>query len=43
VAGEPVAVAGAVVSAASLLVKGALFLIAIPLPWSSLHFGNRLH
>jgi hypothetical protein len=28
---------GAVVSAAGLIVKGALFLIAIPLAWSSFH------
>jgi glycosyltransferase 2 family protein len=34
---------GAVVSAASLIVKGALLLIAIPLAWSSFHFGNSLH
>ena len=34
---------GAVVSAASLIVKGALFLIAIPLAWSSFHFGRSLH
>jgi glycosyltransferase 2 family protein len=34
---------GAVGSAASLIVKGALFLIAIPLAWSSFHFGNSLH
>jgi uncharacterized membrane protein YbhN (UPF0104 family) len=34
---------GAVISAASLAVKGALFLIAIPLAWSSFHFGNSLH
>ena len=34
---------GAVVSAASLIVKGALFLIAIPLAWSSFRFGNSLH
>jgi uncharacterized membrane protein YbhN (UPF0104 family) len=34
---------GAVVSAASFVVKGALFLIAIPLAWSSFHFGNSLH
>jgi hypothetical protein len=33
----------AVVSATSLIVKGALFLIAIPLAWSSFHFGNSLH
>jgi uncharacterized membrane protein YbhN (UPF0104 family) len=34
---------GAVVSAASFIVKGALFLIAIPVAWSSFHFGNSLH
>jgi uncharacterized membrane protein YbhN (UPF0104 family) len=34
---------GAVISAASLAVKGALFAIAIPLAWSSFHFGNSLH
>jgi uncharacterized membrane protein YbhN (UPF0104 family) len=34
---------GVVVSAASLIVKGALFLIAIPVAWSSFHFGNSLH
>jgi uncharacterized membrane protein YbhN (UPF0104 family) len=34
---------GAVISAASLIVKGALFLIAIPVAWSSFHFGNSLH
>jgi len=34
---------GVVVSAASLIVKGALFIIAIPLAWSSFHFGNSLH
>jgi uncharacterized membrane protein YbhN (UPF0104 family) len=40
----PVAVtSGAVISAASFLVKGGLFLIAIPLAWRSFHFGNSLH
>jgi uncharacterized membrane protein YbhN (UPF0104 family) len=34
---------GALISAASLAVKGALFLIAIPAAWSSFHFGNSLH
>ena len=34
---------GAVISLASLAVKGALFLIAIPLAWRSFHFGNSLH
>ena len=34
---------GVVVSAASLIVKGVLFLIAIPVAWSSFHFGNSLH
>ena len=34
---------GAVVGAASWIVKLALFLIAIPLAWSSFHFGNTLH
>jgi uncharacterized membrane protein YbhN (UPF0104 family) len=34
---------GAVVSAASLIVRGALFLIAIPVAWRSFHFGNSLH
>jgi glycosyltransferase 2 family protein len=34
---------GAVISTASFIVKGALFLIAIPLAWSSFHFGNSLH
>jgi uncharacterized membrane protein YbhN (UPF0104 family) len=34
---------GVVVSAASFIVKGALFVIAIPLAWSSFHFGNSLH
>jgi hypothetical protein len=34
---------GVVVSAASLTVKGALFVIAIPVAWSSFHFGNSLH
>jgi uncharacterized membrane protein YbhN (UPF0104 family) len=34
---------GAVISLASLAVKGALFLIAVPLAWSSFHFGNSLH
>jgi hypothetical protein len=34
---------GAVVSAASLIVKGTLFLIAIPVAWRSFHFGNSLH
>ena len=34
---------GAVLSAASLIVKGALFLIAIPVAWRSFHFGNSLH
>jgi hypothetical protein len=29
-----------VVSTASLLVKGALFLIAIPVAWHSFHFGK---
>jgi uncharacterized membrane protein YbhN (UPF0104 family) len=34
---------GAVISVASFVVKAALFLIAIPLAWSSFHFGNSLH
>jgi glycosyltransferase 2 family protein len=34
---------GAVVSAASFIVKGTLFLIAIPVAWRSFHFGNSLH
>ena len=34
---------GAVVGAANWIVKLALFLIAIPLAWSSFHFGNTLH
>jgi len=34
---------GVVVSAASFVVKGALFLIAIPVAWHSFHFGNTLH
>ena len=34
---------GALISAASFIVKGALFLIAIPLAWRSFHFGNSLH
>jgi uncharacterized membrane protein YbhN (UPF0104 family) len=34
---------GAVISVASLAVKGALFLIAVPLAWSSFHFGTSLH
>ena len=34
---------GAVISVASLAVKGALFLIAIPLAWRSFHFGNSFH
>ena len=33
----------ALISAASLLVKLALFLIAIPIAWSSFHFGKSLH
>ena len=42
--GTAVAVtSGVVVSAASLIVKGALFVIAIPLAWSSFHFGKSLH
>jgi glycosyltransferase 2 family protein len=34
---------GAVVGAVNWIVKLALFLIAIPLAWSSFHFGNTLH
>jgi glycosyltransferase 2 family protein len=34
---------GALVGAANWIVKAALFLIAIPLAWSSFHFGNSLH
>jgi glycosyltransferase 2 family protein len=34
---------GAVVSAASLLIKGALFLIVLPIAWSSFNFGHRIH
>ena len=34
---------GAVVGGAGLIVKLALFLIAIPLAWRSFHFGNSLH
>ena len=34
---------GAVVSAVSWIVKLVLFLIAIPLAWSSFHFGKSLH
>jgi uncharacterized membrane protein YbhN (UPF0104 family) len=34
---------GALISAASLAVKAALFAIAIPLAWRSFHFGNSLH
>jgi uncharacterized membrane protein YbhN (UPF0104 family) len=34
---------GAVVGASGLVVKLALFLIAIPLAWRSFHFGNSLH
>jgi glycosyltransferase 2 family protein len=34
---------GAVVGAASFIVKGTLFLIAIPVAWRSFHFGNSLH
>ena len=34
---------GAVISAASLAVKGALFAIAVPLAWRSFHFGTSLH
>ena len=34
---------GALISAASFIVKGVLFLIAIPLAWRSFHFGNSLH
>jgi uncharacterized membrane protein YbhN (UPF0104 family) len=34
---------GALVSTASFIIKGALFLIAIPVAWSSFHFGNSLH
>jgi uncharacterized membrane protein YbhN (UPF0104 family) len=34
---------GALISAASLAVKGALFLIAIPIAWHSFHFKNSLH
>jgi undecaprenyl-diphosphatase len=33
----------ALVSAASLLVKALLFLIALPIAWSSFHFGKSLH
>jgi uncharacterized membrane protein YbhN (UPF0104 family) len=33
----------ALVSAASLIVKVVLFLIAIPIAWSSFHFGKSLH
>jgi undecaprenyl-diphosphatase len=33
----------ALVNVASLLVKLVLFLIAIPIAWSSFHFGNTLH
>jgi glycosyltransferase 2 family protein len=33
----------ALVSAASLLVKVLLFLIALPIAWSSFHFGKTLH
>ena len=34
---------GAVVSAVSFIVKGTLFVIAIPVAWRSFHFGNSLH
>jgi uncharacterized membrane protein YbhN (UPF0104 family) len=34
---------GAVVNVASLVAKGALFLIAIPLAWSSFHFNKTAH
>jgi glycosyltransferase 2 family protein len=34
---------GVVVNAASLLMKGALFLVAIPVAWRSFHFGKTLH
>ena len=33
----------ALVSVSSLLVKAALFLIALPIAWSSFHFGRSLH
>jgi uncharacterized membrane protein YbhN (UPF0104 family) len=39
----PAVTSGAIISTASFLVKGALFLIAIPVAWSSFHFGNSLH
>ena len=34
---------GAVVSTASLIVKGALFLIAVPVAWRSFRFGDSMH
>jgi glycosyltransferase 2 family protein len=34
---------GALVSVSSLLVKLVLFLIALPIAWSSFHFGHSLH
>ena len=34
---------GALLSASSLLIKLLLFLIAIPIAWSSFHFGRSLH
>jgi uncharacterized protein (TIRG00374 family) len=34
---------GALISTASLMVKGALFIIAIPVAWHSFHFRNSLH
>jgi hypothetical protein len=39
----PAVTSGAIISTASFLVKGALFLIAIPVAWSSFHFGDTLH
>ncbi len=33
----------ALVSASSLLIKALLFLIAVPIAWSSFHFGKTLH
>jgi glycosyltransferase 2 family protein len=35
--------AGALISLSSLLVKLLLFLIALPIAWSSFHFGHSLH
>jgi glycosyltransferase 2 family protein len=34
---------GALLSLSSLLVKLALFLVALPIAWSSFHFGHSLH